>query len=209
VLAKLPGVDRAVLVPPREGLERLRRELGERAALLDGVEPELLFSSIDIAARPAQASSLAFRLRRLRGIADVDLVPANGPAAPPPPSAFAPARAWLASAGPLIAGGVLALVALLGALAFLRARLRPELGLLLMLGVTRSTGVRPTLTLATCVGGLGGAAGVVAASLATRAWLGASGLPARELAIGAAALVLLALAASAGAVSGREAARAA
>jgi hypothetical protein len=209
ILAKLPGVDRATLIPPREGLERLRLALGERAALLDGVEPDLLFSSIEIAARPASAAPLAFRLRRLRGIADVDLVTAGGaaPVSPrPAPSALARARASLASVGPLLSGGV---VALLASLAFLRARLRPELGLLLTLGVTRSTGARPTLVLATCMGGLGGAVGVLAASLASRAWLGASGLPARELALGAVALVLLALGAAAGAVSGREAARAA
>jgi hypothetical protein len=204
VLTRLPDVQRATLVPPREGLERLRRELGERASLLEGVEPDLLFSSIEITARPAAASSLAFRLRRLRGVADVDLVPAATAAAPPPPSALARARGTLASVGPLLSVGGVALAALLAALALLRGRLRPELGLLAALGVTRATGARPALTLATSAGALGGALGVVAASLAARAGLGAAGLPARELGIGIAALVLLAFVAAAGAVSGRE-----
>jgi hypothetical protein len=204
VLTKLPDVERATLVPPREGLERLRRELGERASLLEGVEPDLLFSSIEITARPAAASSLAFRLRRLRGVADVDLVPATKPAAPPPPSALAQARGTLASIGPLVSLGGVALAALFAALALLRGRLRPELGLLVALGVTRATSARPALTLATLSSALGGAAGVAAASLAARAWLGASGLPARELGIGVAALVLVAFVAAAGAVRGRE-----
>jgi hypothetical protein len=204
VLRKLPDVERATLVPPMEGLSRLRRELGERAALLEGVEPDLLFTSIEVTAQPAAASSLAFRLRRLRGVADVDLVPSAASVRPPPPSALARARAELTAAGPLLSAGGLAVVALLAALAMLRARLRPEVGLLVTLGVTRATGARPTLTLATSAGALGGAAGVVAASLAARAWLGAAGLPARELGIGCAALVLVAFVAAVGAVSGRE-----
>jgi cell division protein FtsX len=203
VLSRLPEVQAVRVVSAGEGLQRLRAELGARAAVLEGVGPDLLFPSLEIAARPAAASALAFRLRRLGGIADVDLVPA-------PPAAARPAALGLASAPARVALGVAsftALLALAGALALLRARFRGELAVLLTFGATRGSSARPAVTLGAMAGALGAALGVLGARLASSAWLGAA-LPPREWAIGVAALVLLALGAAVASVRAPEAARA-
>lgn len=203
VLSHLPDVEGVRVVSAREGLDRLRTELGARAAVLEGVGPDLLFPSLEIAARPAVASALAFRLRRLGGIADVDLVPT-------PPSAARPTSLGLASTPARAALGVAgftALLALLAALGLLRARFRGELAVLLTFGATRGSSARPAVTLAATAGALGAALGVLGARLASRAWLGAT-LPPREWAVGVALLVVVALVGALAMVRAPEAARA-
>src|SRR5207249_3151211 len=104
--------------------------------------------------RPDAAAALAFRMRRLRGVADVDLL--TGAYRPPVP----PARLSRATLVFLVPTGVAAVLALVAALALLRARLRPELVVLRALGVTRAAARRPALVLATAAGAAGGVAGV-------------------------------------------------
>lgn len=79
VLRKLPGVAGVRLLPGDEALGRMRAELGPRAALLDGVEEGFLPTTLEIALRPGRqgagrADELAWRLRRMAGISDVDVL---------------------------------------------------------------------------------------------------------------------------------------
>ena len=60
VLATLAGVEAVRAVSARESLEVLRHELGARAGVIEGVGPELLTPTLEIVARPAAASALAF-----------------------------------------------------------------------------------------------------------------------------------------------------
>jgi FtsX-like permease family protein len=187
VLSTLPGVVEVRAVSAREGLERLRGGLGARAAVLEGVGTDLLSSSLEIVARPTgAAAALAFRLRRLRGISDVDLVSE----APPAASARRVPLAMSVRA-PVVLGGALGLLALVAALRLLGARLRLELGLLFSLGLSRAASARPARWLATTSGLLGAGLGSGAAVLGARAW-GGGALPARELALVVAALVVAA-----------------
>ena len=168
VLSTLPGVVDVRALSAREGLERLRAGLGARAALLEGVGADLLSPSLEIVARPAgTAAALAFRLRRLRGVSDVDLVSEAPPAASARPG---PLAVWVRA--PVVLGGALGLLALVAALRLLGARLRLELGLLFSLGLSRAASARPARWLATTSGLLGAGLGLVAAALAARAWGG-------------------------------------
>jgi hypothetical protein len=191
VLAKLPGVEAVRAVSAREGLEILRRELGPRARVIEGVGPDLLSPSLEIVARPAEAAALAFRLGRARGVADVDLV-----SEPRPNESPGPATAPLGSRLPLALAGALGLLALVSALGLLRARLRVELGLWFTLGLTRAASARPAAWLATVAGGTGAVLGVLAASWAARAWLGCGALPLGEAVGGGAVLLAMAFVAS-------------
>jgi cell division protein FtsX len=79
VLRKLPGVAGVRVLPSNEALVRMRAELGARAALLDGVEDGFLPTTLEIALRPGRegtgrADELAWRLRRMAGISDVDVL---------------------------------------------------------------------------------------------------------------------------------------
>jgi cell division protein FtsX len=192
VLTTLPGVEAVRPVSPRESLDLLRRELGARADVIAGVGSDLLPSSLEIVARPSEAEALAFRMRRLRGVADADFVPA-------PPRAVATSAA-VDAGGRLRLGvaltGALGLLAAAAALLLLRARVRVELGLWLALGLPRAASARPVFWLASLAAVLGAALGVVGAICASRAWLGAPPLPASELAAGAAVLLLATLGAS-------------
>jgi FtsX extracellular domain len=198
VLSGLPGVEDVRAESARAGLERLVRELGDRASVLDGVGPDLMFPTLEITARPASAAALAFRLRRLSGVADVDLV-----AASPTPGSRATGRSVRLA---VAAGGAAALLALIAALGLLRARLRPELAVLVTLGVTRATSVHPALVLAAVSAGVGAAVGLLGASSAGRAWLGLGALAAREGALGVVTLLALALLATLAVLRGAEAA---
>ncbi|HEX8952835.1 MAG TPA: permease-like cell division protein FtsX [Polyangia bacterium] len=78
-LAKLPGVVAVRTVDAHEAWTRLRRSLGARAELLDGVEEGFLPSSIEVALKPGVAEVLrahpAFeRLRHTQGVEDVELM---------------------------------------------------------------------------------------------------------------------------------------
>jgi cell division protein FtsX len=79
VLRKLPGVAGVRVLASDEALGRMRAELGPRAALLDGVEDGFLPTTLEIALRPGRqgtgrADELAWRLRRMAGISDVDVL---------------------------------------------------------------------------------------------------------------------------------------
>jgi len=79
VLRKLPGVAAVRVLPSNEALGRMRAELGARAGLLDGVEDGFLPTTLEIALRPGRegtgrADELAWRLRRMAGISDVDVL---------------------------------------------------------------------------------------------------------------------------------------
>jgi hypothetical protein len=200
LLIKLPGVEGARLVTAREVIDRLRQELGHKASVLDGIDEDLLFPSLEIAVRPASAAALAFRLRRLRGVADVDLVDegvdsgvdagvqmADQPAATASTHAHARARVSVAMAV------MAACLALWAAIALLRGRVRCEMGVFLSLGLTRGDSLRPLVLLSVGAAALGALAGILAAVGGWRAWIGEGGLPARDWAVGLAALVGVAL----------------
>jgi cell division transport system permease protein len=77
-LAKLPGVVGVRTVDAHEAWTRLRRSLGARADLLDGVEEGFLPASIEVSLKPGVAEVLrvhpAFeRLRHTAGVEDVEL----------------------------------------------------------------------------------------------------------------------------------------
>jgi cell division transport system permease protein len=78
-LVRLPGVAAARPIDSTEAYARLRRSLGERASLLDGVEEGLLPSSIELTFRDGLAGAVALRpelerLRRTPGVEDVELM---------------------------------------------------------------------------------------------------------------------------------------
>ena len=78
-LAKLPGVLAVHTVDAHEAWTRLRRSLGARADLLDGVEEGFLPASIEVSLKPGVAEVLrahpAFeRLRHTAGVEDVELM---------------------------------------------------------------------------------------------------------------------------------------
>ncbi len=197
VLATLPDVVAVRGVSARDGLERLRAGLGTRGAVLEGVGADLLSPSLEIAVRPAStAAALAFRLRRLHGVVDVDVASEESEAsrgAADLKEAVAPAPFAFAVRTPIVLGGALGLLALGGALWLLRARLRLELALLFTFGLPRAASARPARWLATAAALAGGALGLVAALLVARTWLGGTALPLREALVGAGARVVVAL----------------
>jgi cell division transport system permease protein len=74
-----PGVERVRTIDTHEAYERLRRSLGTRADLLDGVEEGFLPTSIEVGLRPGLAEVLrahpAFeRLRKTPGVEEVELM---------------------------------------------------------------------------------------------------------------------------------------
>lgn len=78
-LGKLPGVVAVRTVDAHEAWTRLRRSLGARADLLDGVEEGFLPSSIEVSLKPGVAEVLrahpAFeRLRHTAGVEEVELM---------------------------------------------------------------------------------------------------------------------------------------
>ena len=78
-LGALPGIASVRLLSSDETLARLRAELAERAGMLDGVEEGFLPATLEVALLPnevgaGRADALAWRLRRMEGVADVDLV---------------------------------------------------------------------------------------------------------------------------------------
>lgn len=78
-LGKLPGVVAVRTVDAHEAWTRLRRSLGARADLLDGVEEGFLPASIEVSLKPGVAEVLrahpAFdKLRHTAGVEDVELM---------------------------------------------------------------------------------------------------------------------------------------
>ena len=79
VLGRMPGVTAVRVLGSAEALVRMRAELGERASVLDGVEEGFLPTSLEISLQPGRqgvggADALAWRLRRMDGITDVDVL---------------------------------------------------------------------------------------------------------------------------------------
>ncbi|HEX4452608.1 MAG TPA: permease-like cell division protein FtsX [Kofleriaceae bacterium] len=161
-LEKLPGVDRAELVPAADSAHRLERSLGADAALLDGVDLASLPSSVEVTLAPGVRDVLALSptIRALRGtpgVADVVL----GTDAPPSDSRTAMTAqdvAWGAA-------GVLGALAIIVVLASLRIRLqreRREREVYDLLGASPAFSIAPTAL----AGALHGAAAAVLAALA-------------------------------------------
>lgn len=85
VLGQLPGVARVRALGSDEVLSRMKIELGERASVLDGVEEGFLPATLeltlqtsataaDVATSAERADAIAWRLRRMDGITDVDVL---------------------------------------------------------------------------------------------------------------------------------------
>lgn len=79
VLSKLPGVEKVRQVAPDEAYGRLRRSLGDRADLLDGVDEDLLPRSIEVSFKNGVSDILRVhpvyaRLRGTEGVEDVELM---------------------------------------------------------------------------------------------------------------------------------------
>lgn len=178
VLARLPGVQHVALVSGEEALARLRRELGERGRLLDGTDDGLLPASLEVWLSPGgdpitRAHQLAWRLQRLDGIVDADVIEARGAGAAAPDAADLSARRlWLASA---IAGGA---AVLLGAVFIGWRQRRDELRVLLALGFTRRALLVPAMLLASAAALVGSAAGFGVGAVGRRLavpWFAAAG----------------------------------
>jgi len=78
-LGRLPGVEGTRIIEPRVAYDRLRRSLGSRAAVLDGVEESFLPMSIEVSLRPGVAEVLRThpayeKLRRAPGVEEVQLM---------------------------------------------------------------------------------------------------------------------------------------
>ena len=181
VLQKLPGVAGVRVLTSDEALGRMRAELGPRAALLDGVEEGFLPTTLEIALRPgpqggARADELAWRLRRMAGISDVDVLRNEADhRLVTEQETSRRLRAALVAATALLA---LAALALVGAAA---RRRRPDALVLEGLGFTAWAVNGPAFA-AGAAAGAGGAAFVLLgfraaarlASLPALPWLGAS-----------------------------------
>lgn len=75
-LGKMPGVDRAELVPAAESARRLQQALGADAALLDGVDLASLPPTVEVALQPGMRDVIALsptvaQLKGTRGVDDV------------------------------------------------------------------------------------------------------------------------------------------
>lgn len=78
-LARLPGVTNVRYVEPHEAYERMKRSLGARADLLDGVEEGFLPATIEVGLKPGvidviRAHPAFERLRHAPGVEDVELL---------------------------------------------------------------------------------------------------------------------------------------
>ena len=78
-LQRLPGVTAVRVLSSDDALARMRAELGDRASVLDEVEEGFLPTSLEISLQPGPkgvggADALAWRLRRMDGITDVDVL---------------------------------------------------------------------------------------------------------------------------------------
>ncbi len=169
VLARLPGVQHVALVSGEEALGRLRRQLGERGRLLDGTDDGLLPASLEVWLSPGadpitRAHQLAWRLQRLDGIVDADVIDARPAGGDDDRGAAAQATRWLWLAS-AIAADVAVLVG--AALVGWRQR-RDELRVLLALGFTRAALLAPAVLLAVGAAVAGSAAGLGLGALARR-----------------------------------------
>ena len=179
-LRQLPGVSGVRVLPSDEALGRMRAELGPRAALLDGVEDGFLPTTLEIALRPGRqgagrADELAWRLRRMGGISDVDVLRNEADHRLVTEQETSRHLRWaLAGAGALLALASLALVGLV------TRRRRADAILLDGLGFTAWAVCGPAFFMGAAAGAAGASAILLAlhvagrlASLPALAWLGA------------------------------------
>lgn len=151
-LGLLPGVSAVRVLPSDEALGRMRAELGERAAVLAGVEDGFLPTTLEIALRPGRqgvgrADELAWRLRRMAGISDVDVLRSEADHR----LVEAQKTGHRLSVITVALGGSLALAALLLAAGFLRKR-RADAFVLAGVGFTSAAVAGPA-----CLAGAGAA----------------------------------------------------
>ena len=163
-LGQLPGVARVRVLPSDEALGRMRAELGPRAPLLDGVEEGFLPTTLEIALHPGRqgvgrADELAWRLRRMAGISDVDVLRSEADHRLVTEQETSRRLRIAAFAG----GGLLALAALVFVAALARRR-RADAIVLDGLGFTSAAVCGPAFV----AGALAGATGVAAVLLAAR-----------------------------------------
>jgi cell division transport system permease protein len=76
-VSKLPGVSGVRLIDGKEAYARLRRSLGDRGALLDGIEESLLPASLEVTLRDGIKGAVRLqpeleRLRRVPGVEEVE-----------------------------------------------------------------------------------------------------------------------------------------
>ena len=178
-LGRLPGVAGVRLLGGDEALARMRRDLGDRASVLDGVEEGFLPTTLEIALEPGgqgveRADAIAWRLRRMEGITDVDTLRTSDDERLARLQAIDrhSRRVGLALAA---ATGALALC--LAALAMRRPR--AEARLLSSLGFTAAAVAAPGAILGGICAAVGAIAGVCVSGLASRIgsaawWLGSA-----------------------------------
>jgi cell division protein FtsX len=188
-LTRLPGVERVTLVSGEEALVKLRRQLGERGRLLEGADDGLLPASLEVwlaaGGDPVtRAHQLAWRLQRLDGIVDADVIDAR---------ADERAEGWVAAVkqgrtlllGAVALGGAAVLIcgALVG-----RRRRREEARALLALGFTRRALLAPLVLLASGAALVGSVCGLgavaVVRNLSSSTLVLAGGLTAGDWSLG-------------------------
>jgi cell division protein FtsX len=77
VLGRLAGVAGVRLLGSDEALARMRADLGDRASVLDGVEEGFLPATLEVSLETGsqgRADAIAWRLRRMEGVTDVDVL---------------------------------------------------------------------------------------------------------------------------------------
>ena len=169
VLIRLPGVQQVALVSGDEALVKLRRQLGERGRMLDGADDGLLPASLEVWLSPGgdpitRAHQLAWRLQRLDGIVDADVIDARTDV-----SSEGRAQASQDGRTVLLATAALGGAAILGGgIIWGRRRRRDELRVLLAMGFTRGALLAPVVLLAMAAAMVGSAAGLTVAGLARR-----------------------------------------
>ena len=143
-LARLPGVERAELVPPAESARRLQLALGADAALLEGVEVGSLPASVEVTLAPGVQDVLVMSptVRALRGAAGVDDVVVEDAGDDRVAGALHAVRLVAWSAAALFAG--LALIIVLAALRVRLDRSANEIAVAELLGASPSFHTIPT-----------------------------------------------------------------
>ena len=170
-LGRMPGVAAVRVLGSDEALVRLRAELGERAGVLDGVEEGFLPTSLEISLQPGRrgvggADALAWRLRRLDGIADVDVLRSEADHRLIAEQAHAH-RLWLIC----VAEAATVFVAALACAALVLRRPRADALVLAGLGFTRTAIAAPACLAGTAAGLAGGLLALIAAHGAGRGGL--------------------------------------
>ena len=189
-VGKLPGVERAELVPPAETAHRLQAALGADSALLEGVELASLPASIEVGLAPGVKDVIAMspvmrELRAAPGVVDVTVEDAADPSA---------GTLRTVRTATLIGAALLGALAVIVVFAAIRVRLERdprEQRVLYLMGASPAFSIAPTAL-------AGALHGLVAALLAA----GALGIALLELPVVAVAPAELAIFLAAGLVLG-------